>query len=333
MSAQTSEYPATKPVALPGTSRLRQADGAECGLWLHARWGALMTTDVTGTLDEAYERLHATGPEFDGWLSNHGPMAAEAMVRHGHADSVNRWLDGYMRRLEEFPRGTAAIGEDWRDALGDPRRVADWTAYFRREVTGQPWRRVLGTWWPRLLPGVAAAATHGVIRVGHAARALLADGDDSRSCRRAGPWPGLLGGPLAAGTRRRPQAGASRLQAAGRRPGCGRALGGGGAGGGSADRRPVRRCPRTPRPAGRPAGLAGRPGRARHPRIRRGDRILAGRPGRRRRHQIPVLRARQRHHARALGDRSGRRPAHAARPGHRAVGSPAWPRRGRQPRR
>jgi hypothetical protein len=138
-----------------------------------------MTTGATGTLDEAYERLHVTGPEFDGWLSNHGPMAAEAMVRRGHAGSVHRWLDGYMRRLEEFPRGTAAIGDDWREALGDPRRVADWTAYFQREVSGQPWRAVLGTWWPRLLPGVAAAATHGVIRVGHAARALLADGEDS----------------------------------------------------------------------------------------------------------------------------------------------------------
>lgn len=137
-----------------------------------------MTTDVPGTLDEAYERLHVTGPEFDGWLSNHGPMAAEAMVRHGHADSVHRWLDGYMRRLEEFPRGTAPIGEDWREALGDPRRIADWTAYFRREMTEQPWRAVLGTWWPRLLPGVAAAATHGVIRVGHAVRALLQDGGD-----------------------------------------------------------------------------------------------------------------------------------------------------------
>jgi len=138
-----------------------------------------MTTDVTGTLDEAYQRLHATGPEFDGWLSNHGPMAAEAMVRRGHAGSVHRWLDGYMRRLEEFPRGTAAIGENWQEALGDPHRVADWTAFFRQELTRQPWRRVLGTWWPRLLPGVAAAATHGVIRVGHAVRALLADGDDA----------------------------------------------------------------------------------------------------------------------------------------------------------
>ena len=76
-----------------------------------------MSTDVTGTLDEAYERLHATGPEFDGWLSNHGPMAAEAMVRHGHAGRVHRWLDGYMRRLEEFPRGSTPIGEDWREAV------------------------------------------------------------------------------------------------------------------------------------------------------------------------------------------------------------------------
>ena len=138
-----------------------------------------MTTGATGTLDEAYQRLHVTGPEFDGWLSNHGPMAAEAMVRRGYAGNVQRWLDVYIRRLEEFPRGTAPIGEDWREALGDPRRVADWTGYFRREVTAQPWRAVLGTWWPRLLPGVAAAATHGVIRVGHAVRALLEDGDDA----------------------------------------------------------------------------------------------------------------------------------------------------------
>jgi hypothetical protein len=136
-------------------------------------------SNVAGTLDEAYQRLHATGPEFDGWLSNHGPMAAEAMARRGHDDKVHRWLDGYMRRLEEFPRGSGPIGSGWQDALGDPRRIADWTAYFRREVTEQPWRQALGTCWPRLLPGVAAAATHGVIRVGHAVRALMQDGEDA----------------------------------------------------------------------------------------------------------------------------------------------------------
>jgi hypothetical protein len=135
-----------------------------------------MTSDTAGTLDEAYQRLHATGPEFDGFLSNHGPMVAEAMARRGRADGVERWLDFYVRRLEEFPRGIGPIGAQWREALGDPRRVADWTAYFRAEVAGQPWREALDTWWPRLLPGLVAAATHGVIRTGHAVEALLTDG-------------------------------------------------------------------------------------------------------------------------------------------------------------
>jgi hypothetical protein len=33
------------------------------------------------TLDDAYQRLHATGPEWGGNLSNHGPMAAEVLSR------------------------------------------------------------------------------------------------------------------------------------------------------------------------------------------------------------------------------------------------------------
>jgi hypothetical protein len=137
-----------------------------------------MTSALAGTLDEAYERMHATGPEFDGYLSNHGPMAAEAMARRGHGDQVRTWLDVYVRRLEEFPRGLGPIGADWQDALGDVRRVADWTAFFSCQIAEQPWRQVLNTWCPRLLPGVVAAATHGVIRVGHAVRALTLDGDD-----------------------------------------------------------------------------------------------------------------------------------------------------------
>ena len=137
-----------------------------------------MASDATGVLDEAYQRLHETGPEYEGWLSNHGPMAAEAMARHGHADVVSPWLDGYVRRLEEFPRGSGPVGADWRAALGDPKRIADWTVFFQHETAEQPWRRVLGDWWPRLLPGSAASATHGIIRVGHAIRALLIDGDD-----------------------------------------------------------------------------------------------------------------------------------------------------------
>ncbi|GLW07048.1 hypothetical protein Misp01_21780 [Microtetraspora sp. NBRC 13810] len=132
-------------------------------------------------LEEAYERLHRTGPEFEGWLSNHGPMAAESMVRHGHAGEVHRWLDGYVRRLEEAPGGSSPIDPgDWRPALGDARRLGDWLAYFGRVVREEPWRAVLETWWPRLLPGIAAGATHGVIRTGHAVHALLSREDEPR---------------------------------------------------------------------------------------------------------------------------------------------------------
>lgn len=131
-----------------------------------------MSDDI---LDEAYQRLHRTGPEYQGWLSNHGPMAVEALVRHGHGERVHRWLDDYLHRLDERPRGLRPI-DDWRAALGDPKRAGDWLAHFDREMRERPWRDVLGTWWPRLLPGIAAGATHGVIRVGHAARVLHTDG-------------------------------------------------------------------------------------------------------------------------------------------------------------
>ncbi|SEE88435.1 Protein of unknown function [Streptomyces sp. 2112.3] len=135
---------------------------------------------ITGTLDEALLRLHASGPEFRGFLSNHGPMAVEAMVRNGRARTVHRWLDAYTAKLEDVPSARTRITPaNWRAALGDPSRVTDWTAYFTDQITERPWRELLAVWWPRLLPGIAGAATHPVIRVGHAVRTLLTDGEDA----------------------------------------------------------------------------------------------------------------------------------------------------------
>ncbi len=126
-----------------------------------------------GVLDEAYERMHQTGPEYRGWLSNHGPMVADALVRLGGEGTVHRWLDGYVDRLEDLPPTARPLAAtDWRQALGDQRRPPEWLALMRREVAERPWQEVLATWWPRLLPGVIANATHGVIRTGHAVRAL-----------------------------------------------------------------------------------------------------------------------------------------------------------------
>jgi questin oxidase-like protein len=126
------------------------------------------------TLDDALQRLRNTGPERDGWLSNHAPMAVEALVHNGHEKEIDAWIDAYWDLLEEAPRGISPINpEGWRDPLGDPTRTGDWIVFFEREMQERPWRDTLATWWPRLLPGIAAGATHGVIRVGHAVRALL----------------------------------------------------------------------------------------------------------------------------------------------------------------
>ena len=124
-------------------------------------------------MEEALELLEGTGPEYDGGLSNHGPMAAEALVALGRPEAVAPWVERYRRGLEAHPPGTRAISRDgWREALGRYDRVGDWIVFFGRQVEEQPWREVLAEWVPRLSPGVIAAAFHGVIRTGHAARSL-----------------------------------------------------------------------------------------------------------------------------------------------------------------
>ena len=50
-------------------------------------------------LESALERLAHTGPEFGGGLANHGPMAAEALVRLGRGEAVASWVEGYRHRL------------------------------------------------------------------------------------------------------------------------------------------------------------------------------------------------------------------------------------------
>jgi hypothetical protein len=135
---------------------------------------------TSGILAEAYERLHHAGPEWDdNSLTNHGPMAVEVLVRRGHDADVHRWVDHYVSRLDDLPAATDRITDaTWHEALGAGDRIADWTAYLTEATREAAWRDVLATWWPRLLPAIAAGTTHGVIRVSHAVRALAA-GDES----------------------------------------------------------------------------------------------------------------------------------------------------------
>jgi hypothetical protein len=128
-------------------------------------------------LDETLVRLHRCGPEWRGRLSNHAPMVVEALVRHGRVEDVEGWVDRYESRLDASPRATSRIDPSaWRQALGDPSRLGDWTAFFDDEIRDAAWADVLTRWWPRLLPGLAASATHSVIRLGHCVQALRTAG-------------------------------------------------------------------------------------------------------------------------------------------------------------
>ena len=125
------------------------------------------------SLDDALEILAPYGIELRNGNSNHAPMVAEALCAMGHPEAVMPWIARYRERMLPRPAAGARIRrEDWRGTLGERGRFADWSAFFSEELRERPWREVLDRWVERLAPGFCAAATHGVIRVGHAARSL-----------------------------------------------------------------------------------------------------------------------------------------------------------------
>ncbi|MGH3558080.1 MAG: questin oxidase family protein [Mycobacterium sp.] len=130
---------------------------------------------------EAYERLDGLGYERGEYeFANHGPMGAEALCTLGFGAEVASWVEDYKRRMDhhEPPQARFRIDpsdeQSWREALGRFERAGDWEDLFRRELADRPWRDVLALWWPRLVPGLLAALTHGLIRTAHAVRCLAA---------------------------------------------------------------------------------------------------------------------------------------------------------------
>jgi Questin oxidase-like len=133
-----------------------------------------MPTPRYAGLDDALETIAPFGIELKNGNSNHAPMVAEALCALGRPDAVMPWLERYRARLQPRPAAGEPIGGDWRDALGQRERFADWACFFAEELAEGAWPTVLDRWVDRLAPGFCAAATHGPIRVGHAVRALAA---------------------------------------------------------------------------------------------------------------------------------------------------------------
>ena len=128
-------------------------------------------------MDQALEQLSKLGP-----FSNHGPMAAEALVALGRADKVLDFVAAYKQRFSmPHPEARQVIThENWHAALGDSSRAGDWTNFFTSELKGSAWSKVLGQWSDTLAQGCAAAAAHGLIRTAHAVRSLSVKETDLR---------------------------------------------------------------------------------------------------------------------------------------------------------
>jgi hypothetical protein len=134
-------------------------------------------------LDEAFGRLQKQEPQSTLGLSTHAPMVAEALCALGHADHAVPWVETYAGPVRRLPTPSTPIDRDrWREALGPHRGAAtweaenarwgDWKEFFIAELSEARWQDVLDLWVGRLAPGMCGAATHGVIRTAHAARAL-----------------------------------------------------------------------------------------------------------------------------------------------------------------
>lgn len=107
-------------------------------------------------------------------LSNHAPMAAEALIAIGRTDRVISFIESYRKRFSSDypPKFQNITKNNWKEALNDGKRITDWIEFFNREIKENGWKMAVETWSNNLAPGLAAAAAHGLIRTGHAVRSL-----------------------------------------------------------------------------------------------------------------------------------------------------------------
>lgn len=125
---------------------------------------------------------------------NHGPMASEALAALGMERRLDEWVEVYLARVGPEARLIAPEVNrhfEWEEALGDYRRLPEWMGFFGQQIAGAGWQSVVAAWVPRLMPGLAAALFHGVIRTAHAVRAIEAIDTPARRAelaRALGHW-------------------------------------------------------------------------------------------------------------------------------------------------
>jgi hypothetical protein len=111
--------------------------------------------------------------EFPLFLANHLPMVLVALHRLGASDERLREYFSWYRdanHLQPLPPQVARVERgDWTAAFGDRRREWDYRDFFDDEVGRLGAKAAIGAYLPKLLPGIAASATHGFMRLAYGA--------------------------------------------------------------------------------------------------------------------------------------------------------------------
>lgn len=115
------------------------------------------------------------GPEYGDGLSSHLPMALVALHRLGAGEArLQAFATRYGSRLPPAPPAQPwPSGDDWTGRFGD---FSSWPVYrslFTDWLEAEGGEAVLQQVLPRLMPGCAAMAFHGAIRLAYAVQAGL----------------------------------------------------------------------------------------------------------------------------------------------------------------
>jgi hypothetical protein len=132
-----------------------------------------MDTSSSSVLEELLGEELASDATTVRGLTNHLPMALVAKQRLGaNDDELRRFATAYSRRL--VPLSTSKVlldRETWKSTIGDRDAGTELRKYFARRIAEDGVDTTLRAHLPALLPGVAGAGFHGVIRLAYAIEA------------------------------------------------------------------------------------------------------------------------------------------------------------------
>lgn len=124
------------------------------------------------TLEDLLAEGRDYSVEFPYLLANHLPMILVALDRLGAPESrLRSYFDMYrdVKGLVPVPPPVAPIeAGSWTASLGDRSREADYRAFFTQEVRRLGVEDSVRTYLPTLVPGIAASALHGLMRLSYA---------------------------------------------------------------------------------------------------------------------------------------------------------------------